>query len=207
MAKVKLDLRSLSIPEKVAKIRQIITALTNNPDFPTPQPSLASLTALADEMEASYTDAQASRQATTAKINIMHEKETAGEQGVRRVASYIESVAGNDESKILSAGISLRSAASPLPAPSAPSGLSVSEGDHEGELDLSHDPVKGAKSNEYQQSPDPPTATSWVHAAISVKSSVTISGLVSGTRYWFRVRAITSAGPSGWSDPATKIAP
>ena len=32
------------------------------------------------------------------------------------------------------------------------------------------------------------------------------TGLVRGTQYWFRVRAIGAAGPSAWSDPATKRA-
>jgi len=207
MAKVKLDLKSLSIPEKVEKIRQIAKALDNNPNFPNPQPPVATLRALADDLEDSYNDAHASKQATTAKISLMHSKEDAAEQGARQAAFHVESVAGDDEAKILSAGLSLRSAATQTTQASAPTALSATEGDHEGELDLSHNAVKGAKSYEYQQSPDPPTGTSWVHAAIAVKSSVTISGLISGTRYWFRVRAITSAGPTGWSDPATKIAP
>ena len=31
-------------------------------------------------------------------------------------------------------------------------------------------------------------------------------GLISGTQYWFRVRAVGAAGPGPWSDPATKRA-
>jgi chitodextrinase len=58
-----------------------------------------------------------------------------------------------------------------------------------------------------QQSADPPTATSWTHDSTSTKSSATVDGLTSGTRYWFRVSAIGPRGQSGWSDPATKIAP
>jgi len=34
----------------------------------------------------------------------------------------------------------------------------------------------------------------------------TVTGLTSGTQYWFQVRAIGAAGPSAWSDPATKRA-
>jgi len=41
----------------------------------------------------------------------------------------------------------------------------------------------------------------------STKSTTTIDGLTSGTRYWFRVAAVAALGQSGWSDPATKIAP
>jgi hypothetical protein len=54
---------------------------------------------------------------------------------------------------------------------------------------------------------DPPTPTSWTHAGVATKSRATISGLTSGTRYWFRVAAVNSNGQSGWSDPAAKMAP
>ena len=37
-------------------------------------------------------------------------------------------------------------------------------------------------------------------------SSCTATGLTSGTQYWFQVCAIGAAGPSAWSDPATKRA-
>ena len=33
-----------------------------------------------------------------------------------------------------------------------------------------------------------------------------VTGLTSGTQYWFQVCAIGAAGPSAWSDPATKRA-
>ena len=39
------------------------------------------------------------------------------------------------------------------------------------------------------------------------KATFTASGLTSGTRYWFRVASVNNNGQSGWSDPATKIAP
>jgi pectate lyase len=91
--------------------------------------------------------------------------------------------------------------------PDRPTGLKSTSGDHDGELDLSWDPVSGAKSYVLEQSSDPPTATSWMHARVSTKSSTTVDGLTSGTRYWFRVSAVDASGHSGWSDPATKIAP
>ena len=91
--------------------------------------------------------------------------------------------------------------------PDAPTGLDVTMGDHDGELDLSWDPVSNAKSYLIQRSVDPNNAASWAHAGTSTKSSTTIDGLTSGTRYWFRVCAVGALGQSGWSDPATKIAP
>lgn len=91
--------------------------------------------------------------------------------------------------------------------PDTPTGLESTVGDHDGQIDLSWDPVSGAKSYVIQQSADPPTTTSWTHDSTSTKSSATVDGLTSGTRYWFRVSAVGPRGQSGWSDPATKIAP
>ena len=51
-------------------------------------------------------------------------------------------------------------------------------------------------------SPDGP----WTQCHIGKASSCTATALISGTQYWFRVRAIGAAGPSAWSDPATKRA-
>lgn len=92
-------------------------------------------------------------------------------------------------------------------APSAPQALAATAGDHDGAIDLSWEPVADAKSYVEEKSPDPPTPTSWLHAGVSTKSKMTISGLTSGTRYWFRVAAVGTSGQSGWGDPATKIAP
>lgn len=49
----------LSAPEKIAKARQVVEAMTDNPIFPNPDPPLAQLTATIDEFELSYYKAQA----------------------------------------------------------------------------------------------------------------------------------------------------
>jgi hypothetical protein len=99
-----------------------------------------------------------------------------------------------------------RAAPTPTP-PSPPRVLVATSALHDGEIDLSWDMVTGAMTHVIEKSPDPPTATSWTHAGVSIKSEMTISGLTSGARYWFRVAAVGTSGQSGWSDPATKIAP
>lgn len=207
MAKVKLNIRGLSVPDRIAKAQQIVKFLTGNADFPTPQPTLAAVTAAIGDLQTAFANAQSAKQAAITATSAMHDKDAAFDLILRKLAAYVESIAGDDESKILSAGMSLRSASTATPSSSAPSGLSASEGDHDGSIDLAYDRVAGAKSYVIEISPDPPTATSWTHATVSSKSSATLSGLTSGTRYWFRVAAVTSAGQTGWSDPATKIAP
>jgi hypothetical protein len=51
MAKVRLNLRDMTIPEKVAFARQVISAMTNNTNFPTPTPTLGEVTVAANDLE------------------------------------------------------------------------------------------------------------------------------------------------------------
>jgi hypothetical protein len=83
--------------------------------------------------------------------------------------------------------------------------LALSVGDNDGELDGGWDKLKGAGSYVIQIATGTPDVFSF--AASSTKSSVTISGLVSGTKYWIRVQGVGSAGPGPFSDPAYKVAP
>lgn len=207
MPKVKLNLHGLSAVEKAAKARQIVIAMTGNANFTAPHPTLAQLTAGADDLEAAYSDAQTARQIAQTKTSFLHDKEENVEKLLRQMAAYIESVGGDDETTILSAGLDVRSTTSGTIAPTPPTSLIATDGDGEGKIDLSWDKAKGAKSYIVERSEDPPTATSWGHATVVLKSTATINGLTAGTRYWFRVAAVLSAGQSGWSDPATKIAP
>jgi Fibronectin type III domain len=209
VSKVKLNLRSLSPTEKTAKARQIVSSLTGNPDFTTPHPPLAQITAVADALDDAFADVQAAKQTVLTKSSLLRERNDDLDSQLRQLTAYIESISGNDESKILSAGVNVKSvvtssAGTPL---TAPTGLSAAEGDHDGEIDLNWDKSKNARSYVIERSVDPPTATSWTHEIVSLKSSTTISGLTSGARYWFRVAAVVTAGQTGWSDPATKIAP
>jgi len=207
MAKVKLNFRRLSVPEKLAKARQITAALTGNPKFTNPVPPLAVLTAGINDLDGAYTTSQASKQAWRSAVDVQTAKADALDQLFSQCASYVESVAGPDESVISSAGMDPKSAGGASTLPDVPTGLDVTIGDHDGDLDLSWDPVSNSKSYLIQQSIDPNTAAAWTHGGTSTKSSTTIDGLTPGTRYWFRVCAVGAMGQSGWSDPATKIAP
>jgi len=102
----------------------------------------------------------------------------------------------------------VRASASPATEnPAQPAALSATAGNHEGEIDLAWDTVNGARSYVIEKSGDPPTVTSWGNSGVSTKSRATLNGLTPGTRYWFRVAAVGTGGQSGWSDPATRIAP
>ena len=207
MAKIKLNLSRLPLPEKIAKAKQIVTAMDGNANFPTPVPPLATLTTAINEAEAAFTAAQAARQDAKTKTTTQTLKEDALDRLLTQEAAYVEAAAGDDPAKIQSAGMDTKAPPTSTSMPGQPQGLTPTEGDHEGEVDVSWDTVPEAKSYVLEKSLDPPTPTSWNHAGVSTRSSFTIAGLTSGTRYWFRVAAVGRIGQSGWSDPATKIVP
>jgi len=208
MAKIRLNLGSLTVAEKITKAQQIVTGMTGNPNFPTPSPPLTSITTAVTELSGADNDAQAARQAAKEKTSIKTQKEDALDRLLTQVAGYVESIAGDNEQMILSAGMDMRATgvATSDPPPQLQA-LAAAEGSHEGELDLTWDPVPSAKSYVIERSGDPVTPTSWVHSGVSTRASFTAEGLTSGSRYWFRVAGVNNNGRSGWSDPTTKIAP
>jgi hypothetical protein len=207
MPRIKLNFRQLSIPDKINKARQVIHAISNIPAFATPTPSLVTIVEAVDNLESAASETQVARQNAKTRTSAQNQREDLVDKMMIQLAAYVESVAGDNEELIRSAGLDTRAAASVSGMPDVPAALSATAGDHEGEVDLSWDPVTQARSYVIEQSPDPPTATSWAHAGIAMKSSTTIKNLNSGTRYWWRVAAVGTAGQSGWSDPATRIAP
>lgn len=207
MPKIKLNFKNLSIPEKIARARQIVTSLTDNPDYTTTQPPLAQITSTIDALYTAYTEAQTARQEAKAKTSVQKQKEDDFDIAMSRLASYIESVSGGDEAKIRGAGMDVRSTTTSSGDLFAPNALAATAGDRAGRVGLHWDKVSGAKSYVVETSTDPPTNDSWQHKTVTTKSRATIDGLTSGTKYWFRVAAVGSNGQSGWSDPATTIAP
>ena len=208
MAKVRLNLSRLPIPQKIAKARQIIEALTGNTNFPTPTPALATVTGAINALDAAFNAAQTARQTAKEKTSDQNQKEDALNLVMTQLAAYVESAANDNEQLVLSVGMDMRapSVASTDP-PDQPQGLTPSAGDHDGEVDLTWDKVTGAKSYVIEMSADAATPTNWTHAGVSTRSNFTANRLTSGGRYWFRVAAVNNNGQSGWSDPATKIAP
>lgn len=209
MGKIKLNLRNLPVQEKIAKARTIITSITGNPNFPTPTPTLAAATSATNGLETSAATVQTTKAKLKTDFSDQNEKEDFLDKIMTQLAAYVESVAGDDETMIHSAGMDTKSSAKgpSTSQPTLPAALTATAGDHDGEIDLSWDTVPKAKSYVVEKSADPPTETSWQHAGVSPKSRFTVTGITSGTRCWFRVAAVSTGGQSGWSDPAMKIAP
>lgn len=207
MAKVKLGLFRMPILAKAALADRIVAAMTGNPNFVTPNPSLAATTAAKTAMLTAYNTALTLRQQAQAATDLQAEIEKGFDRTLTSLSLYVESAADGNDAKIQSAGMSVKDAAVPVGQLLAPTDLYAEVGGGDGEVDLNWKPVLGAKSYLIQMTTDPNVPDSWAFKKNATDSFTAITGLTSGSKYWFRVAAVGAAGQGDFSDPAAKYAP
>jgi len=216
MTKVKLDLKSFGDQELRAESDKITGRVLNNvATFATPDPSLASINTpvydmgqLIGQRDAKLADAKALTLLIRGKRDVI-------ELGLTNLAGYVEQIANNSTNPanppaaiIALAGMTAADGPTPVGPMPQIEGLAATQGDSNGEVDLHWNPIKrGLKTYLIEKTSDPAGLTGWTYAATATKSSAAVPGLTSGTRYWFRVAGVGTAGQGAWSDPATKVAP
>ena len=129
MARIRLNLKKLSVTDKIAKGRQIVTAMTNNASFPNPNPPLPEVTAALDELNQSFAQVQAAKSEITTRVATQDNAVAKVDQVLTQLASYVESVAGRDDTLITSAGMETKASRSAPTAPITPQGLSATTGE------------------------------------------------------------------------------
>lgn len=206
MTKVKLNLRPLSVPDKVQFATQVVTALTGNANFSDPSPAIADIQAAAQELTDSYNDANTTRQLSYTKTAIQNQKEDALDATLTALGNYVDNISKGDETIIKSAGLSTKAKASPVGVPVQVENLSAVSTANAGEIVLKWKSVRGSKSYIVRQSTDIADSSKWIQELVVTKATATISNLKSGAQFWFQVAAVGAAGQGPWSDPATKIA-
>jgi hypothetical protein len=207
MSKSKLAMSGMTAEEVCDLATRIVTMMTANANFTTPNPTLASITTQKNTTSTSIT-AHETAQATADEALTTRDSNVATLKGLlSQLSSYVDNASGGDAAKIESSGMSVRADSTvPVGQMTQVLDLVLTAGDFEGTLDAMWTPTRGAKSYEVQISPDPPGT--WTQKMASGKSSATLEGLTSGAKIWVRVRAVGANNkPGPWSDPAVKIVP
>jgi hypothetical protein len=208
MAKVKLGLQGLTPDQKVAYATTVKTAMTGNPNFLTPNPTLASVGTLTTALQTKINAYNAAVAAVAAALLDRDNAELALTGALTSLASYVDNTSGGDAFKIASAAMSVRAVAAAVGPLGQVLSFVVTANENEGALDLAWDPVRGALSYEVWISVDPITSDSWTHKMTAGRSNATITGLTTGAKQWVRVRAVGAKNQTGpWSDPAVKTVP
>ncbi len=206
MSYAKVGLDGLAVPAKIQYLRRLATALNGNPNFPTPNPSEAAVTAAADALETAYNEAQAARLVSKSKTSVQDEQNVAADLLVAQLASYVDNVSNGDATIIESAGFAVRSTSTPVGELTAPTDVQVLPSEHAGTADVSWKAQRGAKAFVVQRAVESPNLD-WKILGGCTKKSASFNTMVSGEKYWFRIAAIGAAGQSAWSDPVPLFAP
>jgi len=201
-SKVLLDFIKLSVGEKIAFFRNIIIQMTSNVLFPKPDVTLEVLTPMVDKLDSDYA---ASRSGSHAMVKVMRQTEQNVDNAFRKLAIYVDRTADGDPAIILKSGFNV----SKQREPSIRDSFIVQAGANPAEVILNRKAQPGAKSYiwQYRSGALPGIDQSWVFAGFSTQARFVVKGLESGSKYWFRVAAITINGTGPWSEPVMKMVP
>ncbi len=198
---VALGLSRLSVPKKIEKSRFIVTSMTGNVNFTTPSPPLATITTNTDALETANIAALGGGADDTAN---MHDQEVVLDLSLKALGAYVEGIANatppSAEAIILSAGMAVKSKGGKVAHD-----FSVKATGNPGEIKLTCQGVKRG-TNEFQMTTDPNTEASWARIYNGTRATFVKTGLISGTRYYFRATAINKNGQGPWSVVRNMIA-
>lgn len=196
-----LGLSGLPIPKKIEFARSVIISMTGNPNFVTPNPTLAVIGTNATALETAYVNAANGAIGLKA---VMHAKEQALEISLGLLASYVEGIANANptlgDAIILSSGMKERK-----PNPPKANGFRISSTGLPGEVMLRMDADNRAVFT-FEVTLTPADEASWTVLHSGTRAAFLATGLISGKRYYFRVAKTDKKGINPWSNVLDIIA-
>lgn len=198
--KVLLDFIQLSVLAKIAFYRNVITKLTGNALFPTPDEPLTQAKTVVDTLENAFL---ATKDGSRTAISAMHDAEDVADGVFRNLAAYVDRIAVGNETAILSSGFHI----SKQPATTQKPDIDAQDGDNSGSVWIVARAVDKAGAYQWQYAKDaiPENEADWKDAAISTQSYYELTGLDVACKYYFRVAAITPTGKSDFTSPVMKV--
>ena len=183
----------------IAFVKNIVTLLAGlSSQYPTPSPSLATITTAVNAFETKVHDAL-----NGGKIEIGARNAARNEllSLMRQLAAYVQGQCGADVQNIIEAGFDAVRAPSPVGTLPTPNNPRLALNGESGQLLFKFDRVNNVLNYSVQsaESPDGP----WEDQDLSSSTRVIIAGLTPGKMYWARVAANGSAGASPWSAPTS----
>jgi hypothetical protein len=186
-----------TVPALISYAEQVVKAVTNNPSFPNPSPTLAVITQAIDDLQAAEAAALSRFKGA---VQARNDKRSALVKLLETLKTYIQNVADtNNETAptvIKSAGLAVRK--SPTRKPHV---FTVQEGSISGSVKLSTASVGARSCYLWQYSAD--GGKTWIDVPATIQAKTTLTGLPAGNTVQFRYRAITKTGQGDWSAPVS----
>ena len=196
-------LASLKLPTKMPALityaQSIVKAMTGNPAFPTPNPTLAAISTAIAELQAAETAALAR---APGAVVVRNDKRAALVALLQQLKSYIQANAdANPETAgaiIRSAGIATRQTVVRAPRVFAAKPAGVT-----GVVKLIAPSAARRASYSWEYSLD--SGTTWVTLPDSLQAKTTVQGLKAGTTVLFKYRPVVKTGEENWSPPVSLL--
>jgi hypothetical protein len=191
-----------SVIEFIDFCLHVIKCMTLNPKFPTPDVSMTELSTSVKVLQDKHDAALNGNKEAKEGVKVARK---ATERLMRLNGLYVDKIANGDPEIIASSGYE----ASKQPVPAIRPDFSVSVGAEAGEIVLIRKAVRNAASYVWQfvPHPIPQDEKLWVLAGVSTQARCVIQNLDSGSKYWFRVAAVTPLGKLPWCEPIMKVVP
>jgi len=185
------------VPALITQAQNIVEKMTSNPSFPSPTPSLATVTDAVNQLQVAESATLSRTKGAAATRN---EKRTALVKLLEQVKNHVQTTAdANVEtatSVIQSAGMAVKK-----PALRAPRVFAAKPGAVSGSVNLVTHRAALRASYEWQYSTD--SGKTWLAAPSTLQAKTTIPGLAPSSTVMFRYRAVTKHGEGDWSLPTS----
>ena len=200
-ARVALSFAKKIDTDLIAFVRNVITLMTANTQYPAPTPPLPTLTTSVNAFETAVHDALDGGKIAIATRNAARVELLAL---MRQLAAYVQATCNADLLALIGSGFNAVRAPSPVGVLPAPRNPRLGLTDKSGELMFRFDRVANAVNYSVQTAP---AATGpWTDEDLSTATRVLIGGLTPGETIWARACANGSASPSEWTAPTTAMA-
>lgn len=188
-----------SVPALLTYAGQVVSAMTSNPMFPNPSPTLAVLQAAIHDLQLAETAALAR---TKGAVTTRNEKKVPLIKLLQQLKGYVQTTADasadNGASIIQSAGLAVKK------SPTHKARVFVAAaGATSGAAKLVAASAGPRSSYEWQYSLD--GGKTWVSAPVTLQAKTLVVGLTPGVTVLFRYRPVTKAGEGDWSQTVSLI--
>ncbi len=189
----------LKVPALIQVAQAIVKAMTGNPAFPAPSPTLAQVSAAITALSTAET---AALSRTKGAVLVRNGARTALLTLLKQLRAYVQATADadveNSASIIASAGAAVRK--TPVRPPRA---FLATPGAVAGSAKVVVPAASRRASYDWEYSVD--GGKTWVQAPSTLTARTTLTGLPSGTTVEFRYRALTKTGEGDWSQPTSLL--
>lgn len=181
----------------ITNTKSILIAMTDNPSYLQPEPTLPVVQTALDGLVVSVADAANGGVVLTALKN---DRRAALVALLRQLASYVQVACKGDLTVLLTSNFPIQKPQrSPIGVLPAPNIIAVTLGSRSGELNANASPITGAAIYNWRLSAaNAPTVV--VQTAQTTAASNVFDNLTPGVIYNVEANVVGSAGPSDWSD-------